>query len=502
MAAVRLRSRIRRSTEATRPPDPFERWTVVGNRDSPVQVQVDPAGRLHVPGHGWLLDWWIGAEDRWHRPAQEAAVRQQLIGSSPVVETRVRIPSGDAVARTYGARGPHGGDLVVVEIENDSRVPVALALVVEAGPGRALRDLALRGSEVHLDGTTMWLPRSPGRMALSTDADARPAAEVALAGDAEPVRAESVTCDAGRAQGVLLFPLAHTAALRVAISLDAGDRAPDLGQLPSAQQVASGWGSHSDQGPRIEVPDRRLREAIAASTRFLLLGAAEPDPSLAEVAARWRFTGVRPDGGAVRVASLVERAAPDPSREDRVALPSIAELLDAMGERRGAEDVRAIARSLASSGATSDPYDLLSSAGSTWTWSTARGGCDLAVNAALLLATRAVLVADTGADVALSPLVPDGWLGLGWEVHDLPTAAGRLSFAIRWHGDRPALLWDLEPQPDAGPVRLTAPALDPAWSTTERRGDALLAPVPVPERPRERRGLSIPVTIDPTRRGP
>jgi hypothetical protein len=26
-------------------------------------------------------------------------------------------------------------------------------------------------------------------------------------------------------------------------------------------------------------------------------------------------------------------------------------------------------------------------------------------------------------------------------------------------------------------VRITAPGLDPSWSTTERRGDALLAPM-------------------------
>ena len=87
-------------------------------------------------------------------------------------------------------------------------------------------------------------------------------------------------------------------------------------------------------------------------------------------------------------------------------------------------------------------------------------------------------------------------------MHDLPTAFGRLSFAIRWHGERPALLWELEPHADVGPVRLTTPALDPRWSTTEPRGEALLAPVPVPERPSQRRGLTIPVTIEPVRRRP
>ncbi len=92
--------------------------------------------------------------------------------------------------------------------------------------------------------------------------------------------------------------------------------------------------------------------------------------------------------------------------------------------------------------------------------------------------------------------VPDTWLGQGWEVHDAPTAAGRLSYAVRWHGDRPALLWHLDPHPSMAEVSITVPGLDPTWSTTEVRGEALLAPVAQPERP-ARRGISTPVTIEP-----
>ena len=76
--------------------------------------------------------------------------------------------------------------------------------------------------------------------------------------------------------------------------------------------------------------------------------------------------------------------------------------------------------------------------------------------------------------LVLSPGVPEAWLGQGWEVHDLPTAEGRLGYAIRWHGDRPALLWDLEPPGERPPVRLRVPSLDPAWSIDRaaRRGPA------------------------------
>jgi hypothetical protein len=131
---------------------------------------------------------------------------------------------------------------------------------------------------------------------------------------------------------------------------------------------------------------------------------------------------------------------------------------------------------------------VLETASPTWTWPSvvhprlgggaAGDGHDLATAVALLGFVRDLLVREDGAGgLALSSLVPEAWLGQGWEVHDAPTAAGRLSYAVRWHGDRPAILWDLDRHPGTGPVRLTAPGLDPTWSTTEARGEALLAPV-------------------------
>ena len=58
-------------------------------------------------------------------------------------------------------------------------------------------------------------------------------------------------------------------------------------------------------------------------------------------------------------------------------------------------------------------------------------------------------------------------------MHDAPTRAGRVSYAVRWHGARPALLWECE-----RPIRLSAPGLDRDWSTTEPRGETLLAAPP------------------------
>jgi hypothetical protein len=89
---------------------------------------------------------------------------------------------------------------------------------------------------------------------------------------------------------------------------------------------------------------------------------------------------------------------------------------------------------------------------------------------------RNLLVREVDDGLALVSLLPDEWRGQSFAIHDAPTHHGRLSFAVRWHGERPALLWELQPHPGVERVRLTAPGLDPAWSTTDLRGEALLGP--------------------------
>jgi hypothetical protein len=103
-------------------------------------------------------------------------------------------------------------------------------------------------------------------------------------------------------------------------------------------------------------------------------------------------------------------------------------------------------------------------------WSEVAASRDGGDAAPFLLSLRALLAHETD-DGTLTLLVelPPGWRGAPVEVHDAPTRWGRLSYAVRWHGDRPALLWDAP----AG-LRLRAPGLDPAWETRAATGDALL----------------------------
>ena len=122
-----------------------------GNLDSPAGPPSIRPGSSPSTARAWSLDWWIGAEDRWHVPAREAAVRQALVGNSPVVETRVRVPSGDAVHRVYAARGLDGrGGARRRGAERHARCPSPLALAIRPydldGAGRVDRDRARRAA--------------------------------------------------------------------------------------------------------------------------------------------------------------------------------------------------------------------------------------------------------------------------------------------------------------------------------------------------------------------
>lgn len=91
------------------------------------------------------------------------------------------------------------------------------------------------------------------------------------------------------------------------------------------------------------------------------------------------------------------------------------------------------------------------------------------VETGTLTTMRAALVHVDGREISFAPGFDPAWLGASIAVHDAPLRAGRASFAIRWHGSRPALLWEA---PEGCVVR--APALDPEWSSTEPAGETLL----------------------------
>jgi hypothetical protein len=509
-------------------------WTTLGSLASRRTAIVDQGGLVTPWFGGWSLDWWIGADDRWHFPSTDAGVRQRLIEGTPVVETAMRIPSGDAVQRAYVVRASSRGavdEWLAVEILNASRVPFALALAVRPynTEGLALvEEIRLVGETVMVNGTpALSLPAQPRLMAGSTFAEGDSAA-VVTSGGATDALSSPLRCPAGLAQAAFLYPLAHTACMRVAMPLspDRGHRpvrrrrrpassneSPNPTGLPSSADAARAWQALTRRGLHIDLPPGRLADAIEANRRYLLLfhvgrGAPEWPEAASAVAALDRygfhdeaaellagaFDRRGPDalGAAVWALAehwrlsgdtdLVTRLAPVVARSVRRirrarrgsdsktlwvrrGLLDGAALLSAGGERLGAEapeapdhdDIGQLPR-------------LLDAASPTWTWPEAGP-----TTIEFCSVVRNLLVREAQGGLVLLTRWPDSWLGQAVEVRDAPTHAGLLSYAVRWHGDRPALLWELRRRDTSRPTRLRAPGLDPSWTTDEPDGEVLLA---------------------------
>ncbi len=402
----------------TNPPPPVRSpRTVVGPLDAPRRAGVDRSGYLRLDGADWVLEWWVGAEDRWHVPADEASVRQRLVNGTPVVETRVRVPSGDAVQRTYGARDANGAAVIVVELENDSKVPFAVALAVRAaepdGPGR-VDEVTAAGLEVRVDGELALVSaRAPGRRAARTGAEGD-IGTLVQGGDAQPAASVEARCADGRAQGAVVFPLAHSATLRVVLPLDGGPVDADV--IPTGAQVASGWRTHARRGARVVLPDARLQDAFDSNVCHLLLrphgfavaaaltrigfaqeaaaalladpvataGADGPGEALLALAAHWSLTRDEEfaDQAVPLVASLVAKlgrsGTPEELRLGAIAASGAAGLLASVGQTRGAEDVRRAGEAMSKASSAPSPppapagveplLDALKTASPTWTW--------------------------------------------------------------------------------------------------------------------------------------
>ena len=262
------------------------------------RATVTPWGDVH-PWAGAVdatpVRWFIAADDRWHVPADETAVRQRRLEGTPVVETRVRVPDGDAVQRVWSVAD--GGGLTLIEIENESSRPFAIAF---SGGG------------------------------LVTE---RPTADV-------PVQGIDLPAD------TIVLPVGHRSSVRVAIPHAAAG--PErLARAAPSSAVVSGWLTVCEAPSRFVLPDSALVEAIVSARSDLLLeGPAEPgsDPLgfLFDVAQLTRLG----DGADAWLPEIVEPVALIARRRDRRvddALVALERLALAAGDQRAAKDLAGLA---------------------------------------------------------------------------------------------------------------------------------------------------------------
>ncbi|MFT3855749.1 MAG: hypothetical protein QM733_23935 [Ilumatobacteraceae bacterium] len=395
--------------------------TVTGVLGGRWRADVTAAGDV-VPWDGSApLTWHVAADDRWHTPAAEAAVRQTRIEGTPVVETRLRIPSGDAVQRVWSIAD--AGGLTLVSVTNESPLPIAVAF---------------------------------GRGDLRT---VRPPASVPIEGISLPA-------------GSVVFPVGHHSTLTVGLAHRGG-----AGSLPAtwpdAEQVVRGWVAAATRAGRFVVPDEGLETAIVVARCDLAL--AGPPASADD-----------PAGFLLAVGQLVRMGSSEDADRWMPDVAHAAELVGRAHRRRGGDWSVGAALDAAvgvaiAAGDAAARQDL-GALRSRLTIDRVLPDLPPAPGDPRWLAWQERRLVDgapgvPGAPCRLLPLgLPPSWLGANVEAHGLPAGDGATaSFALRWHGERPAVLWESD-------VDLVAPVVAPAWSSAgAERGEALWpAPPPIP----------------------
>lgn len=352
------------------------------------------------------LDWHVAAEDRWHSPEHESAVRQTRLDGVPVVETRLRVPGGDVLHRCFAVAD--GGGMTLVELINESSAAVAVALT--------RNDL-------------LTTTQAPNR--TSIDGISLP-------------------------ETSMLLPIGHGASVVAALR----HQAPAAGSLAvdrsSHESVVRGWRNVTDRAGRFVLSDAEVHTATADRCELALAGPADPtdDPiefllgidqmvRMGEPAEPWTV-----DAGAA--AERIGRSWADDHRLAE-ALDAAARVFIAAGDRRATADLQRLRERL------DDRRVVLASA---------RSDAESPASRLCRLEQRFV-----NGDGELFPGgIDESWLGVGVEAHGIPIGRhSQLSLALRWHGARPAVLWDI----GGAPHVLTSPILAPDWHTNEQSGDAL-----------------------------
>jgi hypothetical protein len=485
---------------------------IIGNLGSKQRADVGAGGSVHL-ARGVEIEWWVKASDRWQTPSTEISLRDSLLAFAPVLKTSLRVPGGDVVTHVYATvQGPR--ELVAFDVSNQSSAPVAVGFVVRS----------LNGGSVELDGTTvrvgsrpvLFLPANPVDRFSGTPDDR----------DSSGVATFVVP--------LLHRASLRGAALLGVSSAVAAASTPVLRSLPDPDMVARGWGLQAGQVARFDGDEMRHGQLRALATATLLhadpvrsssldgsglvarsdlaralIAIGAHDEALAllsnieDVQGRKGELGPVDDpavtAAVIAAVVTVGRYLPDPTFAVAM-VPMLSGALEFL--HRSVKTHAAVVEShsavflLASrlfervdeGRAAQHSLRAWHQLGARWPVARASEPLLPAVGrgAALLPSDLPRTVnAVVDATDALVSEQSDGSLELfaGWTtqsllgarvaIHHAPTPYGKVSVALRWHGERPALLWDVAAAP-ADNVVLLCSVLDATWSTKEHSGEALL----------------------------
>ena len=367
--------------------------------------------RGEVTGHGSLLpsdgsremDWFIAADDRWYVPRDEASTRQRWYAGFPVCETRVRIPGGDMIQRLY-ATADLGG-LTVMEFENDSPMPVVVAVTR----------------------SDVFTTREPHH---------------------NPPRGIDLP------EGSLLLPVGHRSSTRVALShVDpAPGRLPD--DVATHQQLVRGWEGACDAASRLTLPDHTVVATVARVRSDLMLGIGRTDATVIEEVR----LGEHHRDSIVEVAEVVQRRLRVEKRAKRLKwdtphlMSTAAAAAVMLGDDTAAGDIAHAWLRMADTPVEPVPATMPEGIGSVaWAESLVAFG------------------SPSGGECRVFPHgIPETWWGAPFDVRGVVADPHRrIGLAVRWHGPRPALLWEV-----TGQVGLVVSHR--GWHSVDATGETLL----------------------------
>lgn len=250
-------------------------------------------------------------------------------------------------------------------------------------------------------------------------------------------------------ESTIVVPVGHRSSVTVALSHAGAGPGQLPSGLPPAEQVANGWQALLDQASRFELPDVGVAAAASAARCEAILAGPpglDDDPvGVVLTIAEMVRMGDRPEPWIAELADAIATIGPLDGWDVAAALGLAGVVLARAGEWRAVDDVQRIVDGRAPSPLPTDPPDGIRAV--AWLERTLAIGGDL-----------------------LPAGIPQDWLGANFEVFGVPTGpTSAVSFAVRWHGDRPAVLWEQT----GDPRTLRATRVAPGWSTADVRGEAL-----------------------------
>lgn len=381
---------------------------IVGNRGGTWRATVTEHGSLHPHDGSAPIEWHIAADDRWYSPQSEPSLRQKWYAGYPVSETRVKVPGGDIIQRIYSVATQ--GGMTVMEFENDTPMPVAIAVT------------------------------RPDVLTTRPPADNPP---------------QGISLPAGS----IVVPVGHKTSTRIAL-LHSQPRAGVVPEdVPIHQQVVRGWESACDVASRINVPDHTVVAGVSRVRSNLLLGVDVDADSAIELTR----LGETHHDSIVDVVNAVQRRIKSEKRSKVLAW-----------------DTPHVLASAARAGVLLDDELAVADIGRAWLRIADRDveqPPQVVPQGVASIAWAETLLAQgspSGGSCTLLPFgVPETWLGANFEAHGLTADPYRtVGYAVRWHGARPALLWEVNGAPG---LLLTAGGADAQWHSTGSSGETLLS---------------------------